>query len=306
MLLEQIADPSALNWKDETYDLALARDVSGEERTTLVAHLVAAARNDDPRAVLTLGYIGASETLPALLFLAKTANPMARTARRAVVLLGHGRDVIEQIVHDAKESSAMMDRVAAVLDLAKVGGDRAVDALLLALDDSAYEVRELAWEGLVVELGIDKRMRSPDGKRELLTFVELLSVWIGSKLSTLRRMGVDSMRALVADIRRGVQPVGVDWIANPAPETFAALRRALFDLDAAYPVDEIDRLAGFPRHWAETILLLRLESEDVRVPAALAQLRAEWVVPTLEEVAQTASGALRTALDESIAALKAS
>jgi hypothetical protein len=63
------------------------------------------------RAVLTLGYIGAVETLPALLPLAKARHPMAATARRAVVVLGHGDEVVDEIAHDAVHAQAKMMRV---------------------------------------------------------------------------------------------------------------------------------------------------------------------------------------------------
>ena len=78
---------------DEAGLLALARSLEGDDRTTMISRLIDAARAGDPRAVLTLGYIGAVETLPALLALANVQDPLAATARRAVVLLGHGAEV---------------------------------------------------------------------------------------------------------------------------------------------------------------------------------------------------------------------
>jgi hypothetical protein len=303
LLLKQIDDPSDLSWKEETYDLALARDVTGNDRLTLVSRLIDAARADDQRAVLTLGYIGAVETLPALLPLAKAADPMAGTARRAVVLLGHGDEVIDLIAQDAMHSPNKMERVAAVMDLPKVGGEVAIDALDEALADEAYEIRELAWQGLIAVLGID--LRGPDGKVGLMTHVELLSVWLGSELAALRQMGLDGMRKLVADLRAGAVPLGIQYVANPAPETFQAIRLALFNPDAAYPVDEIKQLDGSPRRWAETMILLRLQAQDPRVADAMVQLGAEWTVPVLEEVAQS-TPELHDALVEAVRALRAS
>jgi hypothetical protein len=308
LLLEQINDPSELSWKDETYDLALARDVSAADRETLLSRLIDAARADDPRAVLTLGHIGAVETLPALLPLARANTPMAATARRAVVLLGHGSEVIDLIANDAEHSPIKIERIAAVLDLTKLGGDVAIDALAGALGDSEYEIRELAWRGLVELLGLDPLLKGPDGKRGLMTHVELLSVWIGSEIGALQQLGITGMREVVHHVRGGAAPVGATWIANPAPETFQAIRLALFDTDAAYPVDEIKQLSGSPRQWAETMMLLRLEKDDVRVPDAMARLGAEWTVPVLDEVAKRdgTSAELRAAIEESIRALQAS
>jgi hypothetical protein len=306
LLLKQIDDPSELSWKDETYDLALARDVTGADRDALLSRLIDAARADDPRAVLTLGYIGAVETLPALLPLARANNAMAATARRAVVLLGHGGDVVDLIARDAVGSPNKMERVAAVMDLAKVGGDVAIDALAQALDDSEYEIRELAWQGLVAVFGLDALLRGPDGKHGLMTHVELLSTWMGSSIPALRKLGVDGMREVVQRLRGGATPLDLKWLPNPAPQTFQAIRMALFDSDAPYPIDEIKQLTGSPRQWAETMILLRLEHDDVRVPDAMQKLGAEWAVPVMEDVASSASAELRDALRESIRALQAS
>jgi hypothetical protein len=308
LLLRQIEDPSQLSWKEETYDLALARDVSGADRDRLLARLIDASLADDPRAVLTLGYIGAVETLPALLSLARANHAMAATARRAVVLLGRGKDVLDLIAQDAMSSPIKMERVAAVMDLAKLGGNQAIAALMEALGDDAYEVRELAWQGLVSVLGLDPLLRSPEGNRELMTPGELYSVWLGSELPALRKMGVEASRRVLEQARRSPSPAGFKWIPCPAPETFQKIRLALFDPEAAYPLDEIKPLTGSPRQWAETMILLRLEHQDVRVPDAMVQLSAEWTVPVLDEVAKAEATPpeLRAALEESIRALQAS
>jgi hypothetical protein len=199
-----------------------------------------------------------------------------------------------------------MERVGAVMDLPKIGGDVAIDALLQALDDKEFEIRELAWQGLVTAFKLDPLLRNPEGKRELMTQVELVSVWIGSELAALRKMGVEAMRAFVQELRSGTTPAGVRWVRNPAPETFQKIRLALFDMDTAYPIDEIKALTGSPRQWAETMILLRLQAQDLRVPAAMAQLGAEWTVPVLDEIARAASPELRAALVEASRALEAS
>jgi hypothetical protein len=308
LLLKQIDDPSGMSWKDETYDLALAREVVGDERDVLLSRLIDAARADDPRAVLTLGYMGAVETLPALMMLARTSNPMAANARRAVVMLGQGKEVLDLIAQDAVSSPIKMERVAAVLDLAKLGGDVAIDALAQALADEEFEIRELAWQGLVSVLGIDSLLRGPDGKHDLMTQAELFSVWVGSKIGVLSRMGVEGVRQIVEQVRGGATPMSVKWVDCPAPETFRKIRLALFEEEAEFPIDEIKELTGSPRQWAETMILLRLEAQDARVPMAMVQLGAEWAVPALEEVARSEStpADLRRALEECVGTLRAS
>jgi hypothetical protein len=235
---------------------------------------------------------------------------MAATARRAVVLLGHGKDVVDEIAADAVHSPAKMERVAAVMDLPKVGGPVAIDALEHALADREFEVRELAWQGLVEVFRLDPVLRSPEGKRELMTHVELLSVWLGSQSAALMKMGADGMRELTAKLRGGASPasLGIKWIANPAPQTFQKIRLALFDTDAQFPIDEIAQLTGSPRQWAETMILLRLEHQDARVPEAMSRLDAVWTIPVLDEVAKlpATSQELRDAIALSIRALRAS
>ena len=308
LLLKQIDDPSGLSWKDETYDLALAREVTGKERDVLLSRLIDAAIADDPRAVLTLGHIGAVEVLPALLPLARAETPMAATARRAVVLLGRGNEVADLIVRDAVSSPRKMERMAAVMDLAKLGGNQAIDALMQALADDEFVVRELAWQGLVAVLGLDPLLRSPDGQRDMMTFAELYSAWMTSELPTLMKMGIDATRELMQQARRNPSPAGARWLPCPAPDTFQKIRMALFEPEATYPIDEIKQLTGSPRQWAESMILLRLEKQDLRVPAAMAALDAEWTLPVLEEVAQSdaAPAELRAALEDSIRALRAS
>src|SRR5262245_34241543 len=119
-LLHQIANPSELGWKDETYDLALAAGLSAADRQVFVARLIDAAHAGDPRAILTLGHLNAAEALPLLQALAAGAEPSAAMARRALVLVGRGAEVVGAIARDAVHAPAKMARVAAVMDLPKI------------------------------------------------------------------------------------------------------------------------------------------------------------------------------------------
>jgi hypothetical protein len=307
-LLHQIADPSELGWKDETYDLALAGGLSAAERSTFVARLIDAAGQGDQRAVLTLGHVQAVEALPMLRALARSADPAAAMARRALVQLGHGGEVADAIAHDAVHAPAKLARVAAVLDLPRIGGAAAIAALQQALADPDDAVRLLAWDGLVEVFALAPLIRNPDGVRELTTDLEILRVLLGSGLSAFVQMGSAGMRTMADHLQAGATPrsLGIAWSPNPAPGVFAALRVALFDPDAAFPVDDIARLTGAPRRLAETLIALRLEDQDPRVPEALVRLAATWTVPALEEVARSAdtSPELRDALARSAGELK--
>jgi hypothetical protein len=307
-LLHQISNQAELAWNEETYDLALASGLSGADRSTFVTKLIEAARVGDTHAILTLGNLHANEALPMLRVAAKSKDPWAPTARRALVLLGHGAEVVQEVAADAVHAAAKMARVAAVMDLPKIGGATAIAALEQALADQEYEVRMLAWDGLVEAFDLGRLIQNPEGRRELATQVELLRVLLASDIAAFVRMGIDEMRALTKQLRAGAMPqsLGIAWVANPAPDLFGRLRLALFDLDAKYPVDEIAQLTGFARRLAETMIALRM-LDDPRVPDALVQLTASWTTPALEEVARstTISPELREKLTQSTRALRA-
>ncbi len=307
-LLQQMSNQAALAWNEETYDLALAGGLSTADRATFVTKLMANADRGDTRAILTLGHLHANEALPKLQAAAKSKDPWAQTARRALVLLGHGAEVVDAIAHDATNASTTMGRVAAILDLPKIGGATAIHALQQALADVDSTVRLLAWDGLVAVFDLGRLMQNPEGKRELTTRVELLRVLLGSDLPAFVRLGVAEMRDVTTRLEAGASPqsLGIAWAPNPAPAVFTALRLALFDEAAAFPVDDIAKLSGVPRRLAETMIALRLEEQDARVPDALVRLAASWTVPALEELAQSAAtaSALREPLTRAAGALR--
>jgi len=109
-LLHQIANPSEIAWNEETYDLGLAGALSGADRATAVAKLIDNARVGDTRAILTLGHLQAVEALPMLQADGKSQEPWALAARRALVLLGHGPEVVQQIADDAVHARTKMAR----------------------------------------------------------------------------------------------------------------------------------------------------------------------------------------------------
>jgi len=311
-LLRQIADPSELAWNEETYDLARARGLSDADRAIYVAKLVETAQQGDTHAILTLGHLHAVEALAMLQAAAKGTDPWAPTARRALVLLGHGAEVVDAIAHDAVHAPAKMARVAAVMDLPRIGGATAIGALEQALADPDSAVRMLAWNGLVAALDLDRWIRSPEGKHEKTTHLELLKDFLASDLAAFVRMGVDEMRAITQPLAAGADPasLGLAWIGDPAPDVSNRILQAIVDPDAAYPVDDIARLTGVPRRWAEAALAMRLDQADPdpRVPDALVRLSARWTLPVLEEVARSPaiSPELRAKLSHAVSALRPS
>jgi hypothetical protein len=286
-LLQQLSDGSGLSWKDETYDLALARGLSESDRATYVAKLMERVENGDGLAALTLGHLGAAEALPMLLALGKRTEEGASIARRALVLLGRGADVITEIAHDAVSSEDKMERFAAVVDLPKVGGQVAIFALQQALLDEDSDVRVVAWDGLIEALGLTKRLQNPQGVRELNTEVEVMRVLLGTELFAVARIGANRMREIAKRLATGTSPhqLGIAWRTRASPEVFDKLRRAIFDRTIPFPLDDIAKLRGVERQLAEAMIARRLEEWDERAPAALARLEAAWLAPALDELA---------------------
>ena len=309
-LLSQLANQAALAWNEETYDVSLARTLTGDARDTYVTKLSENACHGDTRAILTLAHLQATEALPMLRVTARSEDPWAQTARRALVIFGHGADVAEGIANDALSGPTLMGRVAAVLDLPKIGGAVAIAALEQALADAEDTVRLLAWDGLVAVLDLHRHPQNPEGKREMSTDVEVLRMLLGSEVTAFVELGVRELRQLARELRGGATPqsLGIAWAPNPAPELFTRLRLALFDANTAFPLDEIAKLTGIPRRLAETMIALRLENQDPRVPAALVQLGAVWTASGLDEVASMPATppALATKLAESGRTLRGS
>jgi hypothetical protein len=308
-LLRQVADHAGLAWNAETYDLALARELAPAERAVFVAKLMETAAQGDSHAILTLGHLQAGEALAMLQAAGKGGAPWALAARRALVLMGHGGEVIDLIARDAVHANAKMARVAAVLDLPKVGGPVALAALADALGDREAVVRMLAWNGVVEVLGLERVLRGPGGEREKTTLLELLKDFLACDLAALVAIGVTEMRAITAKLAAGATPesLGLAWIGDPAPDVSAAILQAIVDPAAAFPVAAIAKLTGVPRRWAEAAIAMRLDQAepDPRAPDALVALGAAWAAPVLEEVAAKTSGALQAKLLAAARALRA-
>ena len=286
-LLHQMANRSEIAWNEETYDVALASTLAAADRATYVAKLMDNARRGDTHAILTLAHLQATDALPMLQTAAQSQDPWAQAARRALVILGHGAEVVQAIANDAVHGPAKMGRVAAVMDLPRIGGAIAIAALEQALADAEDAVRLLAWDGLVELLALEHLIQNPQGKRDMSTEVELVRALLGSELPALVKLGVAEMRQLTGRLRAGATPqsLGIAWAPSPAPELFTKLRLALFDASAAFPVDEIAKLTGVPRRLAELMIAMRLENQDPRVPEALVKLDAVWTAPARDEVA---------------------
>ena len=285
-LLAQIDDASEIPWNVETYDTLRASDLQGDERATYIARLMQNAREGDPRAILSLGHLEATEALPMLEADAKSQQPWAQMARRALTAMGHGQDVVTETVHDALHAPGKMARVAAVLDLPRIGGPIAIDALLQALEDREDAVRMLASDGLIALFDLKKHYADPEGIPQLMSDFEIDTALISSDLRAFVELGAKNLRATVTKLRAGSTPrsLGIEYAPFPDPDMLQGLRMALFDA-SPFPVDEIAKLTGPHRRLCEMIIGNRLAKNDLRAPEALVQLGAEWTAPAMDEVA---------------------
>nr|MBA3462812.1 hypothetical protein [Deltaproteobacteria bacterium] len=103
------------------------------------------------------------------------------------------------------------------------------------------------------------------------------------------------------------QQLGIAWRSRAATEDiFENLRESMYE-DAPYQIEELATLRGPERFLAETMIVLRLQKRDERVPDALVKLGAAWTVPALEELttSPTMSPALQTKLTDAARALAA-
>lgn len=286
-LLRQIADPATtVHPFDEAYDLALARGLTGADRTILVGHLIDASRDGDGRAVLTLGYIQAFETLPALIALAETDDPLAVYARRSVAMMGRAADVVDGLLLDTLNAKRTTDRIEALRELAKLDAPLVRPTLQHALGDPDFSVREAAWEALVDLYGLRPLIVGPDGKRASTTHLELANALQASDLEAFVRMGTDELQWVFRRLDAGATPasLGIAFVAEP--DVFDTLRRVLFQDDQPFPLEAIARLTGISRRYAEFMIAMRLEDDDPRVPPALQELGACWALPGLVDHAR--------------------
>ena len=285
-LLNELDNPDQLSWKDETYDFLTGQSLSSDDRVTYVERLIAKAQQGDTRAMLTLAYIDAKEALPTLRALAHSDVPWSEMARRALVVLGCGAEIVQERAHDAVDSHRT-GRVLAVMDLPKVGGPVAIAALEQVLTDPEYAVRQKAWNGLVEVFGLLPHIANAKGERDFSSEIEVLRILLGSDLPPFVTLGATAMRALTAGLRSGKSPaaLGIVRMHEPEAEVFNALRAALFEPTVPFPLDEIAKLTGLQRRFAETMIAMRLEAQDPRVAVALAQLGATWLAPALAEIA---------------------
>lgn len=305
-LLAELDDPSNLSWRDETYSIDRVSELDTAERSLYVRRLIGLAEHGDEKAMLSLGALKVPEAVDPLLRYSKANGTRASYARRALVWLGHGQAVIDDIAKDALTSPAMSVRAAAVLNLGELGGPVAIDALDKCLDDSDSVVRAMAADGLIKLFHIERFTRDVDGQTDLTTPLERMKLVLSSEIPALASVGANELRTVIHALRQGGMPetVGLQLVKTMPEALSDRIGPALADETTTLPVEEIAAVSGQQRQWAEAILAFGLERQDARIPPALAQLDARWTLPALDSLAETSDpGDFRDAVEAARRAL---
>lgn len=117
-----------------------------------------------------------------------------------------------------------------------------------------------------------------------------MRVMLGSEMPALVRIGATGMQKIVRRLAAGTTPqqLGIAWQPRTSEAVFENLRESMYE-DVPYKIEELAALKGPDRLMAETMIALRLQERDERVPDALVRLKAEWTAPVLEELARSST-----------------
>lgn len=294
--------------REDAYDTSDLRTVAAAERDQAVHALLMLLKRQDPRAAMALAELGEAWVAPELQALATGAGPLAAVARRALVRLGvMDAATAEGLAQDTR-AGTMFQRFGAVMELAKVPGREAHDALMAALDDDDPLVRSQAYEALVTRLGLLPATRTADGSDvNLRSPLEVMHLLVRAEAPTLRALGLMRLRRafMAAEAGRSASDIGLDFAGDPDEALRHSIGKALRNPGAAYPVDLVKGAAAHDRAFAEAIWAVALGRADARAPAALAAVGATWALPTLVEARAKAAdnAAFVAAVDLAMASL---
>ncbi len=285
----QMTRPDEL-WRRETYDVSLVQALQGPERAAFTEILGAAIDQGDALAALTAGQGQIAELTDALLRHRAAPGWFGLSVRRGLVALGAGRDVIDELCSDTRQSGAM-HRFAAVVALGEIGAPLDAprfEALLRAFADPDSTVSKAAYQELLRLLDLQRFARVPGTDTpELRAPLERRLLLTRSSLAALREVARAELYALFRAVFEGVSPdsLGLEFQPTVGREVFLRLGEALFDATRPIPLAELRALSGDERLYAEALLAKSLDRRWLPSVEALAELGARWVVPALRELA---------------------
>lgn len=259
-------------------DLSTLDALSPLERQIADNLLIDRVRRADARAIVSVGELGLTRAVPHLRLLeAHPVRWVRFSVHRALALLGEPADTL---VDDAARGT-VLERFAAVSDLAHIAGDAAFAGLLAGLDDPEPLVRGQVLQGLTARFGIDDLRRDDAGRTLLEAPLEVLEMLLMSTLAPLWQRAAWQARTLFESLAAGATPdaLGLRYLPSGPVGFRGAVVDAYFDDEVPFDVAPIAAVDGADRRWAEAFLAVQLDParRSLRAVAAIAELDARWL-----------------------------
>lgn len=267
----------------DRFDLSYWKDLSSEETNLATNALLAAAESGNPRALMTLGDLGDKRFIETIKKQTQSPYEWVRVcANRALLKLG---DSTEGLLSGISEGT-MISRVASVMDLSAIPGEKIEIALLDALEYSNPYVRSMAMDGLIERFGLLALTKNHAGKTLIESPLMTINTLLLADLGPLWKKGAWEARQIFNSLREGSTAADLNLIyVQNGPDNFRELvRDAFFDEEKPFDTGLIKGVKGHDRYWAEGFLSLQLQTEirNPRAVEALRELKVDWVVPALE------------------------
>lgn len=277
-----LAGLTAYEPRQDSYDLGGWAQWSETEQGEAIAALQAAALAGDARALVALGQLGDRPSLGVVRSQTAHPSPWVRfSAQRALVALGESPAELAETL--ASGSSFL--RFGAVMALAEAEGPEATAGLLGAVADPDGLVRSQALDGLIEQYNLIPLTQNQEGRTLLESPLKTLNLQLMADLAPLWQRAAWEVQHLFEAIAAGADPetLGLRYVQTGPDDFRPQVRTALFDEDRPFDVALIRAVTGHDRAWAETFLALQLAPHlrNIRAVHALADLNAQWLMPTL-------------------------
>lgn len=281
-LAEFLAGLGTYEPRQDRYDVAGWGQWSAVEQGEALQALREAALAGDARALVTLGQLGNLSSLDVVRSQTTHPSPWVRfAAHRALVALGESPTELADVL----ASGSSLLRFGAVMSLAEATGEEAAAGLLQAVADADGLVRSQALDGLIERYHLIPFTQDAAGRTLLESPLKTLNLQLMADLAPLWQRAAWEVQRLFEAIAAGTDPetLGLRYQQTGPDDFRAQVRTTLFEADRPFDVALISPVTGHDRTWAETFLALQLAPHlrSIRAVHALADLNAQWLMPTL-------------------------
>jgi hypothetical protein len=260
-------------------DLDALTQLEGPDREAARTELRRLLKANDSRAPEGFEQLADQEALPAL---RKAMEPPAPVdlrlrAAHAVWMLAQDESAVETIA-TLLSSGARDERVMAAFLLADLPVELASKPLANALFDKDAMVAALAFDGLLVAMGLG------DLDKSQLTRLGTYFMRFASPLAAVRMRAADD---LVRLMKRGRETLR-SWLCHKIDETRPWLSAFTEQVQSTNRIDAVSLrrdLIQYEREWTEHTLISRILI-DARTITALVELESELAIEPLRELAQ--------------------